>query len=297
MANLRARQIVPRHFDWTDDDQYSDDGGVPCSAMLGRKLIRNDRALSAHCLRGMGCAFVRRNSYGSQLPVAKSVNGEIVGPWPFWGSTGAADGEVYIRASLAAGEVALVAPFVSFPLNIQPPAGPIDDADHTITGAAAGAEVNYGPFPLRVPEGMSIIGLAIYPTNDGADTQSGDIDIAGFRNRNTFRAVAGAGSADKIDEWVKAVPSTEFDHMIRFIDGNNQPLTTWKQIISVTTDIDTNDTVTFFPPVSDAIWIDDFTKGNIQWQSMLMVPVTIASVMIREVPPVDENYAEALSRG
>lgn len=293
MANLRPRQIVPSTLEWVDDDQYSPGGGVPTNAMLGRKLIRNDRALSAHCLRGFGQAFALHTTAGIDLPRIVDQNGTIIGPWPHWTTAGTASGEFYLRAALPAEATALVVPFVAQPSQLQPLTGPVDDAAHTITGAAAGAITNYGPFAVRLSRGAMRIGLAIYPTQDGVAYQSGDVDAATLRNRQTFRT--DAAGATLITAWVTA--GTEYDHVIRLASAAGDALSPWKQIISLSEDANANDTVTFWPPLEPSVSVDDLAKGALVWQSAMMNPVEITSIMFRERPPIGEYYPTGIYRG
>lgn len=295
MALERPRQDVPIHFDWIDDDQYASDAGVPTSAMLGRKLIWMDRALAAHNLRGFGNAFAQYMVVVEDVPILSDVNGTKIGPFQHYASAGSSIGEWYIRAELANTEVALVVPFAESPANLEPLYGPISDTDHEMTGT--GAVANYGPYSCKVvPDGMSI-GVCIYPSSDGVAFEKDAIEAGGMRNRNQF--VTDAAGAAKIDAWVTAVPSTHLFHMVRLLDGNDNILTPWKRIVSVTTSVppNTSDTVTFRPAVSDAIPLDDVTKGNLQWQSVYIVPVKVYSVMFREKPAAGENFQEALDRG
>lgn len=285
----RPRMIVPRHMEWIDNDSYGSDAGASSHAGLGRRMIWNDRALAGHVFRSFGHAWPQS---GTDLPEVTDSNGTIIGPWPFYATDGAASGEWYLRASLANNETAVVQPFAAQPDDLEPLLGPHNEAPYIITGS--GSTENYGPFPCKVRPGGMLVGICIYPTTDGVAFQSGDIEDAGIRNRNVI--ITNTAGALLWDAWNTA--GTTRDHMIRIIDGSSQvALSQWHKAFNLSTTTDTNDTLSVIPDFSDSVLLNDQTKGDLKWQSMLMVPITLYSIYFREKSLPDEDYNEAVYHG
>jgi hypothetical protein len=268
MADRAPRLTSPSDFNPLDEAVY--EPGTPTHAWTGRELSKNLRWLDTHLGRRLGEAY-GQNVDNLTTPTIRNSGGEIIGPFTHWGTPGVRDGEWYIRMALAAGEDALVCPFVlrSDRLALPPHQGRYDGslAEFTATGAAGGVAANYGPIATPLAEGPCRVGLLVVPPMAAANDDTGTVSWADGR---TMCSTLGDFAA-----LVAPLP------MIRLYDASG-PLTQWTQILDVHQTILAGDTVVTQDPLTPRGIVYGSTKAAISWATRYAETITVLSVYLKE---------------
>ena len=273
MALVRPHQEIPIHIEWIDSDAYADDAAVPMHAGLGRKLVRRDRVLAGHCLRGLGEAWPQNQGSTAPLPEVSLYGGIQLGPWPFRCADLAATGTFYLRAKLASGVVASVQPFVWSPSRVDPPRGPSGASAQTITGT--GSMETYGPFSVALVSGEAIeVGIVVWPRRDSSVATVTGL-VLSLENKSTI--VTNAAGAAIWNGW--ANPERM---QIRIKDTSSGDIRHgWRSVVGVRNGAGVNkDTLDFWPELGWDHWMA--APSTWTWEAYESATVTLGGVYFWE---------------
>ena len=270
MAETPESYVIRGALNALDDDVYANNLGYPGHAALGTELINNDRDLHAY----LRTVPINTAYPDTDAPTEALYWGVHYGPFSVQPTPGNKEGEWYFRLKIdnsAAADAIQIVPYVlgTHPFRGRGFAGALGA---TVDGD--GTDTTFGPYTTPLPHAAGLVEVGFVLVSEITTVSAVLGDLSGTPGTTSITAVA----ADVFG--AVSTPSKRVVRLLEASGGSDRALTGWHDILSVTTNVNANDTASIWPPLDGRL----ADSGGMQYEMRQIWGCEVKSFTLREKP-------------